>query len=71
MRAIALIAGLLLAFASAAADLQDGARLRERFQELQPELQHNAFGRPIHLDSQERAQVMRGDVHAVLDHPYA
>ena len=60
-----------LAFATGAADLPDGARLRDRYEALRPELQRNAFGRPIHLASEDRAQVMRGDVHAVLDHPYA
>ena len=57
--------------ATSAADDGEGAKLRERFEQLAPELQHNAFGRPIHLASQEKAQAVRGDVHAVLDHPYA
>jgi hypothetical protein len=49
----------------------DGARLRERYEALRPELKDSAFGRPVHLASDENAQTMRGDVHAVLDHPYA
>jgi len=71
MRAIALSLALA-AFAAgvSAADAPEGAKLRERYQALQPQLQHNAFGRPIHLDSEDKAQVMRGDVHAVLDQPY-
>ena len=72
MRAISLCFALaVFAAGSFAADAPEGEKLRERYQALQPELRQNAFGRPIHLDSEDRAQVMRGDVHAVLDHPYA
>ena len=72
MRSIVLAATLAIATAATAAtDQPEGSRLRERYEALKPALQHNAFGRPIHLDSEDRSQVMRGDVHAVLDHPYS
>lgn len=72
MRAIApCLALAAFAGGSFAADVPEGAKLRERYQALQPELRQNAFNRPIHLDSEDKSQVMRGDVHAVLDHPYA
>jgi len=72
MRTLALfIAAATLAFAAAATDLPEGAKLRDRYEALQPSLRHNAFGRPIDLASEDKAQVMRGDVYAVLDHPYA
>ena len=66
----ALIAAALTLPAGAAAP-DDGAKLREDYEALRPALQRTDFGRPIHLDSEDKAQVMRGDVHAVLDHPYA
>src|SRR5947209_32094 len=70
-----LAAGILSLVASAATAFADptpdGARLRERYDALRPALEQNAFGRPIHLASEETGQAMRGDVHAVLDHPYA
>jgi len=72
MRSFVLAAALAIATAATAAtDQPEGSRLRERYEALKPALQHNAFGRPIHLDSEDRSQVMRGDVHAVLDHPYS
>ena len=73
IRIAVLVAALCIPLAPCAADdaAADGARMRERYEALKPELQRNAFGRPIHLASEEKAQVMRGDVHAVLDRPYA
>lgn len=32
-------------------------------------LAHNAFGRPLQLDSAETADGLKGDVYAVVDHP--
>lgn len=34
-------------------------------------LAHNAFGRPLQLDSAETADGLKGDVYAVVDHPIA
>src|SRR3954471_11059759 len=65
---LSLVTGAAPAFAQPEAD---GSRLRERYEALRPALEQNAFGRPVHLASQETGQAMRGDVHAVLDHPYA
>ena len=66
-----LLAGAALLLAGFADAGPDGAKLRERYEALRPALKDNAFGRPVHLASEENAQAMRGDVHAVLDHPYA
>ena len=72
MRKIVILLGLAAAaFAAHGADDAGGAALRARYEALKPALQRNAFGRPIHLESEDRAQAMRGDVYAVLDHPYA
>ena len=75
LRTIALAAllastGAHAAFGHGGAPADDAAKLRARYGELKPELEHNAFGRPLHLASEDRAQAMRGDVHAVLDQPY-
>jgi hypothetical protein len=62
------------AAASAADDVQslDGAAgLRSRYTQLQPQLQDNAFGRPLHLDSSEGSSTVKGDIYAVLEHPFA
>ena len=67
----ALSLGLMLATAAAlAGPAGDAPALRARFTELRPSLEHNAFGRPLHLDSTERSGEMQGDVHALLAHQF-
>jgi hypothetical protein len=46
------------------------AELRERHAALREELRSNSYHRPIHIDSGERADTLKGDVYAVLDHPF-
>ncbi|HET7731742.1 MAG TPA: hypothetical protein VFK48_17090 [Usitatibacter sp.] len=48
----------------------DAAALKEKHRELRAQLERNAFGRPIHLDSREHGGELQGQVHAVLDHPF-
>jgi hypothetical protein len=50
-------------------DLADALRARQTA--LSAELARNAFGQPIHLDSQEQGSRLNGDVYAVLNHPFA
>ena len=38
---------------------------------LAPQLERNAFGRPLVLESREGANQVGGDVYAVVDHPFA
>jgi hypothetical protein len=38
---------------------------------LAPKLAHNAFGRPLVLESQEASRSVGGDVYAVVDYPFA
>lgn len=47
------------------------ATLRAKYGELRETLEHNAFGRPIHLSSREGPHVLEGDIHAVVQHPFA
>lgn len=73
VRALAALVCLLLAglCPAGAQDLSAPAALRARYASLEKELAQNVFGRPLHLDSQESADWLGGDIHAVLDHPFA
>jgi hypothetical protein len=60
-----------LPLAAAGPDAPSGsATLKEKHAQLRAKLERNAFGRPLHLDSAEASGAMRGDVHAVLEHPF-
>jgi hypothetical protein len=45
--------------------------LAQRHAEVEAALRQNEFGRPIALASTDAGGRLRGDVHAVLDHPHA
>lgn len=60
---------VLLAFTSLAAHA-DADALRARYDELKPQLQQNAYGRKLFIESAEGRNTLQGDVYAVLDHPY-
>lgn len=66
---LGLIGLLLLASLGALADA-GGASLRARYDELRDQLRNNSFHRPLYIDSAEAGNVLRGDVYAVLDHPF-
>jgi len=53
-----------------AASAQDAATLRTRHAALQDKLAHNQFGRPLVLESVETSGDLKGDVYAVVDHPF-
>jgi hypothetical protein len=63
---VALSAALLPAAASA----QDAAALRTRHTALQEKFANNQFGRPLVLESVETSGDLKGDVYAVVDHPF-
>jgi hypothetical protein len=70
------VAALLLCVGATTAPAQsaagDGAQaLRERYAALQEPLRNNPFGRALHLDSVQNSGDLRGDIHAVVDHPFA
>lgn len=48
----------------------DAGTLRSRYTELKPQLQGNSYGRQMYIDSSEGNNTLRGDVYAVLDHPF-
>lgn len=74
MRVLALLLMLFVAYASpvliAAQEEAGPAGLKQRYEAVKARIEKNAFGRPLHLDSSDAGGKMRGDVHAVLDHPF-
>ncbi|HEY3599889.1 MAG TPA: hypothetical protein VGL08_20525 [Paraburkholderia sp.] len=49
----------------------NAADLRDKFQHLAPQLEHNPFHRPLYLDSSESPNSLKGDIYAVIDYPFA
>jgi hypothetical protein len=74
MRVLALLVLLFVGYASplliAAQEDTGPSALKQKYEEVKPQLDKNAFGRALHLDSGDANGKMRGDVHAVLDHPF-
>lgn len=70
-------AGLMLALlhagtAQAAEAMSAGASaLQEKYLALQPQLNHNQFQQPVYLNSTETPSTVKGDIYAVVDHPFA
>jgi hypothetical protein len=64
-----LAACALLGLASLAA-VADPGELRAKHAELRDQLRSNPYHRAIHIDSAEAGDVLKGDVYAVLDHPF-
>ncbi|HEX7811355.1 MAG TPA: hypothetical protein VF460_05560 [Burkholderiales bacterium] len=65
----------LLAFdaaggAGAAAGSAPADSLRAAYEELHARLADNAYGKPLHLDSREGTAELKGDIHAVVAHPF-
>lgn len=47
------------------------ASLREKYQSLAQQLNHNQFQRQLYIDSIESPSTIKGDIYAVADHPFA
>ena len=55
----------------AAATAPAGAStLQQRYEQLRPQLERNAFNRPIYLQSSEAGKNQNGEVFAVVEHPF-
>jgi hypothetical protein len=68
---LARLAALAALAVTSAAAMADAASLRTKFSELRDELRStNAYHRPIHIDSVESGDTLKGDVYAIVDHPY-
>ncbi len=63
-----LLAGLLV---TPPVRAQDAAALRQRHAELRTALAHNAFGRPLVLDSLQQGERLSGEIHALVAQPFA
>ena len=48
----------------------DPSALRAKYGELREQLRNNNFKRSMHVDSSEIGDTLKGDVYAVLDHPF-
>ncbi len=62
----------ILAFAptSASADSPQAAPLRAKFSAIGDSLRNNQFKRPIFMESAESNGALKGDVYALVEHPY-
>ena len=58
-----------LASLNALAD--DAASLRARYAELREPLAHNNYKQALYIDSAQNGDNLKGDVYAVLDHPFS
>ncbi|MDQ6639448.1 MAG: hypothetical protein M3Z15_07240 [Pseudomonadota bacterium] len=54
-----------------AASAQDAATLRSRYTAMQDKFANNQFGRPLVLESAQTSGDLKGDVYAVVEHPFA
>ncbi|HEV7577216.1 MAG TPA: hypothetical protein VGO85_14365 [Caldimonas sp.] len=62
---------LAVALVPAAASAQDAAALRARATALQDKFVNNQFGRPLVLESTQTSGDLKGDVYAIVEHPFA
>lgn len=62
-------AAALMAFTALQASADAGS-LRARHTELREQLRNNNYQRALHIDSSESPNLLKGDVYAVLDHPF-
>jgi hypothetical protein len=72
---VLLLAGPVHAFAAAVIEAPAAGNaaqaLHARYGELRARLDHNDFGRALHLDSIENGHDLKGDAYAVVNHPFA
>ncbi len=68
-----LAAGLLgaLALSGTALAVPAADALKARHAEFAPQLARNDFGREMHIESTASGNMLSGEIHAVLDHPFA
>ena len=65
-----LAGAVLLALAAAGNAFADAGALRSKYSELREQLRQSPYQRPIHIDSAEAGDSLKGDVYAVLDAPF-
>lgn len=52
-------------------DVHSAISLRAKYGDLQAQLSHNQFKRPLFMDSVESPHHLKGDIYAVVDYPFA
>jgi len=62
---------LAVALVPALASAQDAATLRARQGTMQDKFASNQFGRPLVLESAQTSGELKGDVYAIVEHPFA
>ncbi|MDB5871643.1 MAG: Signal peptide protein-like protein [Ramlibacter sp.] len=62
---------LLLGLGAIGAMADEPAALKAKYGELRDELRSNNFHQPLHIDSTQTGDNLRGDVYAVLEHSFA
>lgn len=68
---LAALAGLALASVVAAQPAGSALALYNEYASLRAQLDSNAFGRPLHIDSRQGDDRLDGDVHVLLGYPFA
>jgi hypothetical protein len=68
---VRICAGCIIAFASLHAVADDAAGLHTRYAELREQLDHNIYQRALYIDSAQSGDNLKGDIYAVLDHPFS
>ena len=69
--AAASVAVALSLSVSPAAVAHDAATLKARYASLQDKFANNQFGRPLVLESTQSSGDLKGDVYAVVEHPFS
>jgi hypothetical protein len=66
-----LLALLCVALISTGAQAQDAGALRARHAGLQEQLAKSPFGRSLHVESTVSGGTQKGEIYAVIEHPYS
>ncbi|AOJ76943.1 hypothetical protein [Burkholderia ubonensis] len=67
----ACIAMLCVGWSALSFGADGAAALLDRYHSLGEQLKHNAFHRPLYLESSEASSSLKGDIYAVVDYPFA
>jgi hypothetical protein len=69
--ALLLRLGLFLLLGAALGAAAGTGELQAKYGELRGQLRQNNYQRPLYIDSSEAGGTLKGEVYAVLDHPFA
>ncbi|MBB5192558.1 hypothetical protein HNQ50_003302 [Silvimonas terrae] len=61
---------ILMLLAAVAVAQTPGQSLLASYQTLAPRLEHNQFGQPLVLQSTQTDKTLKGEIYAVVDHPF-